>query len=72
MLILLRLQMFTIFIAKKKLSKDQADIFLAHDEADSELFNLFRAEHFMVKNLSEIQWFRESYQHLQKERKRSM
>ena len=44
MLILLRLQMFTIFIAKKKLSKDQADIFLAHDEVGSELFNLFRAE----------------------------
>ena len=31
-------------ITKKVLPKDQADIFLAHDEAGSELFNLVRAE----------------------------
>ena len=30
--------------AKKVLPKDQADIFLAHGEVGSELFNLFRAE----------------------------
>ena len=32
-------------ITKKVLSKDQADIFLAHDEVGSELFNILRAEH---------------------------
>ena len=31
-------------IAKKVLPKDQADVFLAHDEVGSEFFNLFRAE----------------------------
>ena len=31
-------------ITKKVLPKDQADMFLAHDEVGSELFNLFRAE----------------------------
>ena len=31
-------------ITKKVLPKDQADIFLAHDEVGSELFNLFRGE----------------------------
>ena len=31
-------------ITKKVLPKDQADIFLAHDEVGSELFSLFKVE----------------------------
>ena len=44
-------------ITKKLLPKDQADIFLAHDEIGSELLSLFRVEH---GEKCQTQWLRES------------